>query len=144
MFEHEHIYVFPQRPKAGVLYERFRNTWFLKRRHKPLVPCPENTPLPNSKMESEKRSKIFSLYLRAWTLVEDESSVEVPFIKDLTLTAAQWKGKKNRRSRCRCTHSEVMQIQMMLHNRRSTRSAELGKIILHECPLRPFAKLEIS
>ena len=95
MFEHEDIYVFPQRPKAGVLYERFRNTWFLKRRLKPFVPCPENTPLPNSKMESEHRSKIFSLYLRAWTLVEEESSVEVPFIKDLTLTSAQWKGKKS-------------------------------------------------
>ena len=95
MFEHEDIYVFPQRPKAGVPYERFRHTWFLKRRLKPFVPCPENTPLPNSKMESEQRSKIFSLYLRAWTLVEEESSVEVPFIKDLTLTAAQWKGKQN-------------------------------------------------
>ena len=92
-FKHDDIYVFPQRPAAGLLYERFRNTWFLIRRLKPLVPCPENTPLPNSKMDSEDRSKIFSLYLRAWTMFEEDSSVEVPFITDLTLTAAQWTGK---------------------------------------------------
>ena len=89
-FDHDDIHVFPERPGAGLPYERFRNTWFLIRRLKPLVPCPENTPLPNSKMDSEDRSKIFSLYLRAWTLFEEDSSVEVPFITDLTLTAAQW------------------------------------------------------
>jgi hypothetical protein len=92
-FDHDDIHVFPERPGAGLPYERFRNTWFLIRRLKPLVPCPENTPLPNSKMDSEDRSKIFSLYLRAWTLFEEDSSVEVPFITDLTLTAAQWTGK---------------------------------------------------
>ena len=59
-------------------------------------PCPENTPMPNSKMTSEQRSKIYSLYLRAWTLVKKDASVEVPFIEDLTLTASQWESRAQR------------------------------------------------
>ena len=94
-------------------------------------------------MESEERSKIFSLCLRAWTLVEEESSVEVPFIKDLTLTATQWKGKQNSTQPLSVyTFRSDANTEMMLHNQRNTRSAERGKIILNECPLRPFAKLE--
>ena len=90
-FQHKDIFVYPTRKDGGMLYERFRNTWFLRRRLKPYVPCPENTPMPNGKMISEQRSTIFSVYLRAWTLVEGEASVEVPFIADLTLTADEWK-----------------------------------------------------
>ena len=82
-FEHKDIFVYPLRTNAGEKYERFRNTWFLRRRLKPHVPCPENTPMPNGKMTSEQRSKMFSIYLRAWTLVNDDASVEVPFIVDL-------------------------------------------------------------
>ena len=59
-------------------------------------PCPENTPMPNSKMTSEQRSKIYSLYLRAWTLVKKDASVQVPFIEDLTLTASQWESRAQR------------------------------------------------
>ena len=95
-FEHKDIYTFPPRNDAGPLHERFRNTWFLRRRLKPVVPCPENTPMPNSKMKSEERSKILSLYLRAWTLVEKDATVEVPFIEDLTLTASQWQSRPQR------------------------------------------------
>ena len=88
-FVHRDIYVYPARPDAGPLYNRFRNTWFLRRRLKPYVPCPESTPMPNSKMTSEQRSKIFSVYLRAWTLCEEDATVEVPFITHLTLTSSQ-------------------------------------------------------
>ena len=52
--------------------------------------------MPNSKMTSEQRSKIYSLYLRAWTLVKKDASVEVPFIEDLTLTASQWEKRAQR------------------------------------------------
>ena len=96
-FVHKDIYTFPRRSEAGPLYERFRNTWFLRRRLKPMVPCPENTPMPNSKMMSDERSKIFSLYLRAWTLVEKDATVEVPFIEGLTRTAAQWQNRQQRK-----------------------------------------------
>ena len=89
-FQHKDIYVYPMRANAGEAYERFRNTWFLRRRLKPYVPCPEMTPMPSSKMTSEQRSKKISVYLRAWTLVEAEATVEVPFITDLTLTASEW------------------------------------------------------
>ena len=49
MFEHKDIFVYPLRTNSGERYERFRNTWFLRRRLKPHVPCPENTPMPNGK-----------------------------------------------------------------------------------------------
>ena len=64
-FVHDDIYIYPMRKDAGESYERFRNTWFLRRRLKPHVPCPEMRPMPNSKMTSEQRSKILSVYLRA-------------------------------------------------------------------------------
>ena len=38
-FVHKDIYTFPPRIEAGPLYERFRNTWFLRRRLTPVVPC---------------------------------------------------------------------------------------------------------
>ena len=47
--------------------------------------------MPNGKMTSEQRSKMFSIYLQAWTLVNDDASVEVPFIVDLTMTSEEWK-----------------------------------------------------
>ena len=64
-FQHRDFYVYPPRPDAGSSYNRFRNTWFLRRRLKPYVLCPESSPMQNSKMTSEQRSKIFSVYLRA-------------------------------------------------------------------------------
>ena len=40
----------------------------------------------------EERSKIFSAYLRPWTLVQDESSCHVPLIVDLSKTQTQLEG----------------------------------------------------
>ena len=45
--------VFPQlkgTEKACQNYERFRSMWCLQRRLIPMVPCPENTPLPNRRV----------------------------------------------------------------------------------------------
>ena len=48
-------------------------------------------------MTSEQRSKIFSVHLRAWTLVPADATAEVPFIVDLSLTAEECQKKPKRR-----------------------------------------------
>ena len=47
-------------------YERFRNSWLLIRRQYPMVPCPQQTPLPSKRMSKSTRAKIVSVYLRPW------------------------------------------------------------------------------
>ena len=86
---HPNVLVFPKR-EAGEKYNRFRSSWILLRRIHPVVPCPENSPLPSKKMTLEDRSKIFSVYLRPWTLVPEESTCEVPFLVNLNKTKEQW------------------------------------------------------
>ena len=87
---HPYILVFPNRACGGSKYKRFRSNWILLRRIHPVVPCPENTPLPGKKMKLEDRSKIFSVYLRPWTLVPDEADMHVPLLTDLKMTREQW------------------------------------------------------
>ena len=87
---HSHILVFPERPGDAEKYTKFRSNWILLRRIHPVVPCTENTPLPSKKSSAEDRSRKFSVYLRPWTLVYDESTVHVPFITDLRKTSVEW------------------------------------------------------
>ena len=51
-----------------------------------MVPCPENTPLPNRRVCKETRSKILSIYLRPWTLARALAIDAVPFLTDLAET----------------------------------------------------------
>ena len=67
-------------------YESFRHSWILVARSRPVVPCPENTPLPNRKQSKHMRAKILSVYMRPWTLVPEEGTVDTPYIVDLDLT----------------------------------------------------------
>jgi hypothetical protein len=69
-------------------YKRFRSLWCLQRRLIPLVPCPENTPLPSRKTTKESRGKILSIYLRPWTLVRKLATDLVPFLSDVALSNA--------------------------------------------------------
>ena len=82
--------VFPKRSfsKGAAEYETFRHSWILVERSRPVVPCAENTPLPNRKQSKHQRAKIFSVYLRAWTLVPEENSADVPYITDLDVSLA--------------------------------------------------------
>ena len=50
---------------------------------KPMVPCAENTPLPNRKQSKQQRAKLFSVYLRPWTLIATEATDAKPYIADL-------------------------------------------------------------
>ena len=91
----EHILTFPCRdeianPTFREQYSRFRNSWVLVMRNRPVVPCPENTPLPSRKSTKDYRAKLCSVYLRPWTLIPEQATVEVPRLQDLHLTKAQW------------------------------------------------------
>ena len=57
-----------------------------------MVPCPQMCPLPNRRTPN-KNCKILSLYLRPWTLVANESTVEVPFVTNLAKTHEQLTGQ---------------------------------------------------
>ena len=81
--------LFPVKQNAGVAYEKQRHTWCLLKRVRPHIPCPENTPLPSSKLSSEQRSIIYSVYFRYWTFFPEEASDDVVHIKALNLTKKQ-------------------------------------------------------
>ena len=83
-------YVFPFLPgkimfqgKEPAQYEEFRHTWILLRRQPPVVPCPEQCPLPSKRMSKNERSKIFQIYLRPWTEGTGVATRTVPHLKDL-------------------------------------------------------------
>ena len=69
--------------KVPASYASFQQMWVLQRRLFPRVPCPENTPLPNRRVAKETRSKMYSMYLRPWTLAKGLRTTLVPFITDL-------------------------------------------------------------
>ena len=51
---HKHIHVYPATSLVSInadRYAQFRNTWLLMRRVRPVVPCPQQCPLPNHRME---------------------------------------------------------------------------------------------
>ena len=59
--------------------------WYLRRRLRPVVPAPSDTPLPESAKDAESRSKLYLVYMRPWTLLPEWSSAQVPLIQDLDL-----------------------------------------------------------
>ena len=65
-------------------YTRFRHTWILIRRQRPVVPCPERCPLPGKRMSKEQRSKIYSVYFRPWTLAFKVATDTVPYLAHLS------------------------------------------------------------
>jgi len=48
-----------------------------------VVPCAENTPLPNRKQSKQQRAKMLSVYLRPWTLIDEEAIINKPHIANL-------------------------------------------------------------
>jgi len=73
--------------------------WYLRRRRRPMVPAPANTPLPESQKDAEKKARLYSLYMRPWTLMPKWSTPQVPLLADLDVVpqAAAMRPRK----RCR-------------------------------------------
>eukprot|EP00973_Karenia_brevis_P039196 5413508-Karenia_brevis.AAC.1 len=49
-----------------------RNVWCMKKRMKPMVPAPRNSPMPDSQNGREAAYRLYCIYMRPWTL--DQSS----------------------------------------------------------------------
>jgi len=49
------------------------------------IPQPEKSPLPRGGMDPEERAKLFSVYLRPWTLSDVFASAHVPHLKNLNV-----------------------------------------------------------
>ena len=86
------VYAYPQgkdvyHETAPETYTSFRENWILIRRTRPMVPCPEDTPLPNRRVSKEARAKRLSVYLRPWTLSKKMCTEEVPHLADLGRTS---------------------------------------------------------
>ena len=69
-------------------YEQWRHTWLLIRRQRPMIPCPQQCPLPSKRMSKNTRAKLCSVYLRPWTLGTNVATDTVPHLKDLGRRAA--------------------------------------------------------
>lgn len=96
--EFEHWITFPSRDHikdAAMrrLSQQIHDSVILVARTRPVVPCPEQTPLPNRYMSKNMRSKIFSVYLRPWTMIAEEAIVEVPLLCDLDRPVASFDDK---------------------------------------------------
>eukprot|EP00973_Karenia_brevis_P094136 12420974-Karenia_brevis.AAC.1 len=46
----------------------FRNVWYMKKRMKPMVPAPHNSPMPDGQKGREAASRLHCIYMRPWTL----------------------------------------------------------------------------
>ena len=69
-------------------YVELRHSWLLMRRQRPVIPCPEQCPLPSRRMSKDRRAKILSVYLRPWTLASKLACRSVPLLKKLCNTGA--------------------------------------------------------
>ena len=66
-------------PGASNLHKR----WYMRRRKRPMVPQPTRTPMPEKEKDPEKKARLFSLYMRPWTLRESWATDAVPHICQL-------------------------------------------------------------
>jgi hypothetical protein len=62
--ENKELLFFPQIPGEVQL----RRLWYMKRRRRPMVPAPSNTPMPDKQKNADKKARLFSIYLRPWCL----------------------------------------------------------------------------
>ena len=59
-----------------------------------MVPAPSNTPMPDKQRNAEAKARLYSVYLRPWTLHNDTATPEVPHITNLDeLTACREMGE---------------------------------------------------
>ena len=63
-------------PGPSNLHQR----WYMRRRRRPMVPQPTRTPMPEKEKDPEKKARLFSLYMRPWTLQESWATQSVPHI----------------------------------------------------------------
>ena len=99
-----HLFMLPKSSEifdgpARISYAKLRESWIIVLRNVPVVPFPANTVIPRRQMSKHHRAKLFSVYLRPWTLAHKLGNKDVPFAGDLGLDTSddcgtvriQWK-----------------------------------------------------
>jgi hypothetical protein len=81
---------------------RYRNFWIMRRRQRPVVPCPEHTPLPKRGMKPEEKARILSTYLRPWSLLHEHASAAVPHLRDLNVWTPTDRKRVRKKSSSTC------------------------------------------
>ena len=64
---------------------QLREYWYMQRRHRPMVPAPSRSPMPDKQDCKSKKARLFSLYLRPWVLDRRWATQEVPSITGFDL-----------------------------------------------------------
>ena len=64
-------------PELSKDSEDLRNTFYMQRRHRPMVPAPTSCPMLDKQRSGERRDRLYLLYLQPWVL---ESSWALPGI----------------------------------------------------------------
>ena len=67
---------------------QIRNLWYMQRLDRPMIPAPADCPMPDKQKTAELKARVFSVYLRPWTLDRAVATAEVPFITDLDVVPA--------------------------------------------------------
>ena len=116
--------VIPKTPQTEV----FRDQWVLRKWKRPVVPCPEHTPLPKRGMPAEDKAKICSVYLRPWTLDDTCQSTQVPHLRDLNLVVEPSTAKKNTRI-CQKTSAASAEAPVCRSFRRTWKSYIRGRVV---------------
>ena len=84
--ETDNVLFYPDIPACAQL----RRRWYMRRKTRPMVPAPSNTPMPDKQSNAEAKARLYSVYLRPWTLHNDAATPEVPHITNLDdLTACR-------------------------------------------------------
>ena len=80
--EQEPFHVYVALPDIEEL-QIFRHEWVLRRAHRPFVPQPDSTPMPDRARTVEQRARLYSVYLRPWVLSRRLASRHVPHLSTL-------------------------------------------------------------
>ena len=59
---------------------QLRDKWYMKKRRVPIVPAPQNTPMPDKQPDDEAKARIYSVYMRPWTLDHSIANQDVPHV----------------------------------------------------------------
>jgi len=63
---------------------QLRDKWYMRRRKRPMIPAPVHSPMPDRQKDANAKAKVFSVYMRPWTLDRNLATVEVSVIESVT------------------------------------------------------------